>query len=82
MPTHQHTTPIKETKYVSKKKKKKKKKKDKKKKIEDAKCLTQSLYGGEAEKEPEKDDIYQSVESKNEFSVFWFNHEVLLPFVQ
>ena len=33
-------------------------------------------------KEPENDDIYQSVESKNEFSGCWFNHEVLFPFVQ
>ncbi len=26
--------------------------------------------------------IYQSVESKNEFSGCWYNHELLLPFVQ
>lgn len=33
-------------------------------------------------KEPENDVIYQSVESKNEFSGCWYNHELLLPFVQ
>ncbi len=32
-------------------------------------------------KEPENDVIYQSVESKNEFSGCWFNHEVLFPCV-
>ena len=31
-------------------------------------------------KEPENDDIYQSVESKNEFPGRRFNHEVLFPF--